>query len=69
MLFRSTSVQEHRGPNNALLAAIVSYSEYVPAFRAMIARRAGDMKAFYDDARALANLPKEERERALRALM
>lgn len=55
-------------PNNALLAAIVSYSEWLPAFRALLRQNAGDMKAFYREVKALAGLPRAEREQRLREL-
>ena len=55
-------------PNNALLAAIVSYSEWLPAFRALLRKSPGDMAAFYREVKALAGVPRAERERRLREL-
>jgi predicted aminopeptidase len=55
-------------PNNALLAVVAAYTQWVPAFSAMIAARRGDMAAFYRDAAALAKLEKDTREERLRRL-
>jgi predicted aminopeptidase len=54
-----------RGPNNALLASVASYSELVPAFRALLAREHGDLSAFYAAVRELAKLDKPERDERL----
>jgi predicted aminopeptidase len=51
-----------RGANNALLASIASYSELVPAFRALLAREQGDLSAFYAAVRGLARLDKTDRD-------
>ena len=56
-----------RGPNNALLASIASYTELVPAFRALLAREQGDLARFYSATRKLAKLDKPERDAALAA--
>jgi predicted aminopeptidase len=58
-----------RGPNNALLASVSTYTERVPAFTAMLAARGGDMARFYQDARRLARLGSGERMAALDALV
>jgi predicted aminopeptidase len=57
-----------RGANNALLASVASYSELVPAFRALLAREHDDLSAFYVAARELAKLDKPERDARLAAL-
>ena len=57
-----------KGPNNASLAAIALYTTWVPAFRTMIADAHGDLPRFYDHVRALAMLPKPQRDAALDAL-
>lgn len=57
-----------RGPNNAMLASIGLYTDALPAFRELLAREGGDLPAFYARVKALAALPKPERERALAAL-
>lgn len=59
---------EGRGVNNASLAAIGLYDTKVPSFRALLAEVGGDLPRFYEHARALATLPREERNRALAAL-
>ncbi|HVL55477.1 MAG TPA: aminopeptidase [Burkholderiaceae bacterium] len=53
---------------NAHLAAVGTYNELVPAFRAMLARRDGDLPAFFADVRRLAALPKEQRTAQLREI-
>lgn len=55
--------------NNAKLAAVGTYHRYTPAFRLLLARRNGDLEKFYEDVRALADLPKTEREARLHALL
>ena len=57
-----------RGANNALLASVASYAELVPAFRALLAQKRGDLKAFYDAVRDLERLEKPERDARLAAL-
>ena len=56
-----------RGANNALLASIASYSELVPAFRALLAQKNGDLPVFYAVVRELAKLDKPERDARLAA--
>jgi predicted aminopeptidase len=56
------------GANNALLASIASYADLVPAFRALLARKQGDLAAFYAAARALGKLGKAERDARLARL-
>ena len=41
------------GLNNARLAALSSYEDYVPAFRALLAREGGDLARFYASVEAL----------------
>jgi predicted aminopeptidase len=53
--------------SNAHLAAVATYSDYVPAFRALL-KQAGSFPAFYAAARKLADLEKPERRRRLMAL-
>lgn len=55
-------------PNNARLAALVSYESHVPAFRALLAREGGDLQRFYASARSLAALQPAERAAAMQAL-
>lgn len=54
--------------NNAHIAALNTYNEYVPAFRALLARQQGDLPAFYAAARVLGNLPTAQRLEQLREL-
>jgi len=57
-----------RGANNALLASVASYAELVLAFRALLAKKQGDLAAFYDAVRDLERLEKSERDARLAAL-
>ncbi|HXZ92272.1 MAG TPA: aminopeptidase [Burkholderiales bacterium] len=52
-------------PNNALLASISAYTQLVPAFRRELAAVHGDLGAFYARVKALARLPKGERDALL----
>lgn len=57
------------GPlNNAQIVSVASYTEQVPAFRALLAQEQGDLKRFYVAVKALAKLPKAERDAKLAAL-
>jgi predicted aminopeptidase len=58
-----------RGANNALLASIASYSELVPAFRALLAQKNDDFPVFYAVVREWAKLDKPERDARLAALI
>lgn len=53
---------------NAHLASIATYTDRVPAFRALLVREGGDLPAFYEAVRRIGNLPEKERNRALDAL-
>ncbi len=53
---------------NAHLASVATYADLVPAFRRLIEARGGDLTAFYQASRALADLPKGERDRQLAEL-
>jgi len=55
-------------PNNATLASVALYTELVPAFSALLAREGGDLPRFYAAVKALAKLPKDERNARLRSL-
>ena len=52
--------------NNANLALFRQYNQHIPAFRQMIEASDHDFEAFYEAARALAQKPREKRERLLR---
>ncbi|WP_372524125.1 aminopeptidase [Sulfuricaulis sp.] len=53
--------------NNAHLAAIGLYSQYVAAFQALLAQHNGDLATFYREVERLAQLPPDERAVALQA--
>ena len=57
------------GLNNARLAALASYEDYVPAFRALLAGEGGDLARFYTSVEALGKLKPEARELALQELV
>jgi predicted aminopeptidase len=50
-----------QGINNAHLASVGLYHQYVPAFQRLLASVHGDLPAFYRQARALSRLPTAER--------
>jgi predicted aminopeptidase len=56
------------GLNNARLAALSSYEERVPAFRALLDREGGDLLRFYGSVEALGARAPEDRERILEEL-
>ena len=51
---------------NAHFASIAAYTELVPAFESLLAREGDDLPRFYTAVKALAALPKAERDAALR---
>jgi len=56
------------GPNNAHMASVALYTQMVPAFQALLAREGGDLRRFYRAVKRLAQLPRRERNVALRAM-
>jgi predicted aminopeptidase len=54
-----------RGLNNAFLVSIASYTELLPAFRALLAQEKGDLPAFYRTVKDLSKLEKPERDARL----
>jgi predicted aminopeptidase len=56
-----------QGPNNASLAAVGLYTQKVPLFQALLAAEGGDLARLYARVKALAGLPKAERDTALAA--
>lgn len=52
--------------NNAHLAAVGVYTEYVPAFRAILAQQDHDLPRFFAEVQKLATLPKEQRHATLK---
>jgi predicted aminopeptidase len=55
------------GANNAGIAASALYDDRVPQFAALLAAEGGDLPRFYARVKALATLPRAEREVALAA--
>jgi len=56
------------GANNALLASVSAYTQWVPAFQALLTRSGGDLPAFYAQVKELARLDKPARNARLAAL-
>lgn len=54
--------------NNAFFGTQAAYDELVPGFEALFKEVGGDWNRFYDAARALAALPKEERHKKLKEI-
>ena len=54
--------------NNASFGAQGAYDDLVPAFEALFRRERGDWKRFYDAAKRLAALPKEQRNKLLKEM-
>jgi predicted aminopeptidase len=54
------------GLNNAKLAAVGAYRDYVPLFRQLFCRTGGDFAAFYRAAAEIGALPKKQRLQRLR---
>ncbi len=52
-------------PNNALLASVALYTQWVPAFRTLLVQEHGDLPGFYKRVAALAKLSDTERADAL----
>ncbi|MDB5875414.1 MAG: hypothetical protein JWQ07_4856 [Ramlibacter sp.] len=63
--FRAYDLYVERA-NNASFGAQAAYDEFVPGFEALFGREGRDWKRFYDAARRLADLPKEERHKLLK---
>ena len=57
------------GLNNARLAALASYEDYVPAFRVLLAREGGELARFYASVEALGKREPEARELAVKELL
>jgi predicted aminopeptidase len=56
-----------QGPNNASLASVGLYTQKVPQFQALLAAEGGDLGRMYARVKALAEMPKAERDPALAA--
>ena len=57
-----------RDPNNARLASVATYEQWVPAFRLLLAQAGGRMDAFYRACERLAQLPPAERHGEMETL-
>ena len=55
--------------NNARLASVATYSEWVPAFLTLLQQSGGDMGSFYQACWRLADLPQPQRRKALQELL
>ncbi len=55
--------------NNAQIAAVNTYRDYVPAFQALLEKQGHKLPAFYQAAKELGALPKEQRSKALTDLL
>ncbi len=55
--------------NNAQIAAVTTYRDYVPAFQVLLAKNNYDMRAFYDAVAELGDMPKKQRSEAIQDLM
>lgn len=55
--------------NNAALGSVTLYTQWVPAFHALLEQEGGNLPRFYQRVAALAKLPKTERSVALDQLM
>lgn len=55
--------------NNAQLASVATYTQLVPAFRALLAQQGGDMRKFYAAVKDLSALPQGKRNAVLQAAM
>jgi len=54
-----------QGPNNASLAAVGLYTKKVPEFAGLLAAEGGDLPRFYARVKALAAMPRSERDTVL----
>lgn len=55
--------------NNAQIAAVTTYRDYVPAFQRLLAKHHYDMKAFFQAVEELGDLPSDTRNRAITSLL
>lgn len=55
--------------NNAQLASVATYTQLVPAFRALLARQQGDMGKFYAVVKDMSALPQSKRNAVLQAAL
>ncbi|WP_455207776.1 aminopeptidase [Kaarinaea lacus] len=55
--------------NNAQIAAVTTYRDYVPAFQVLLAQKKYDMRSFYEAVAELGELSKKERNQAIQDLL
>lgn len=55
--------------NNASLASIAVYTQWVPAFESILVRSGGDLPKFYAEVRRLADMSREDRQAHLESLL
>lgn len=55
--------------NNAQLASIATYTQLVPAFRALLTQQHGDMGRFFAEVKQMSALPQDERNAVLQAAL
>jgi len=55
--------------NNAQIAAVNTYRDYVPAFQVLLKQQNGNLAEFYKAAAKVGGLPKDQRAEALMALL
>ena len=55
--------------NNAQLASVATYTQWVPAFRALLAQQQGNLTQFYQVVKAMSVLPQSERNAMLHATL
>ena len=55
--------------NNAQLASVATYTQLVPAFRALLAQQHGDLARFYSVVKDMSVLPQRERNAMLQAAL
>ncbi|MEP6609857.1 MAG: aminopeptidase [Burkholderiaceae bacterium] len=55
--------------NNAHLAAVATYNDWVPAFERLLAQNGGDFARFYEQVKDIAAMPKQRRDDLLRSML
>ncbi|NOZ51943.1 MAG: aminopeptidase [Gammaproteobacteria bacterium] len=55
--------------NNAQIAAITTYRDYVPAFQALLQQQGGDLAAFYQVVAEIGDMPAEQRTARIHQLI
>lgn len=55
--------------NNAKINSVAAYNDWVPAFEKLLQRSGGELPVFFRKVEAMAELPRKQRDRELRALL